>query len=631
MMKAVAPGRYPLTDVAWLRRHITTLKVDGDTRLTQAKILVGICLTLILLFAVPALLAQDTLNPDAEPAHGVLDLSEGFGTVTRDMQSGGTVRVDDLELGPGCRGYADAAPHLRLVFSGRSNRLRIFFQADEGDSTLVVLKPDGDWQCSDDAYGTRHPAVNLRNINRGEYIIWLGSYEADEVVSGTLYITEENLFPVTEGEVLQPSVAEFDTTLHPDDAEIALEPNFLPDPFEVSMTVGGPVSAYELGKRCRGYVSEAPDVRLSWAGSADLLSVHFLAEESWDTTLVIHTPDNQWLCDDDSYGDSQPIIKIRNLVDGDYAIWVGTFSEQRTVDGQLVFSTIEESNFGTNLLDATLSPNAGQVDLVEGFSPDPYTVPVTAGGEQYMGDIAYRCRGYSTTEPTYRLEWNGDTQSLRFYFVAEEEEDSTLVISDPNGNWLCDDDSYGDQQPLVEIRSPVSGTYAIWAGVYDEGVTVDGSLFIAASLEDAQLDSSLAPSDAELELAAGFSPDPHTVPVSAGGMVQLRQAHAHCRGYANSEADVLLNYTIKDHDPAQLRIFFLPDEDTDTTLAILGPDGVWRCDDDSFDTSHPTLDINNPAPGEYRIWLGTYRRSATAVEGSLYITEGDSNPADYES
>jgi S1-C subfamily serine protease len=131
------------------------------------------------------------------PAFGDVTLAAGFmpDPYTLRMTSGGT--VDTTYLGGDCIGYAADAPDFRLHWSGRSDQLRIFFRADgEGDTTLLINRPDGSWVCNDDAHHrTLDPMVIINNPAVGQYDIWVGSYYDGEYIDGVLSITERDLSP----------------------------------------------------------------------------------------------------------------------------------------------------------------------------------------------------------------------------------------------------------------------------------------------------------------------------------------------------------------------------------------------------------------------------------------------------
>ena len=99
--------------------------------------------------------------------------------------------VDASYLGGDCVGYADRAPDVRLMWSGTSDELRIFFTEDAGeDASMVINLPDATWVCNDDYVGSLDPLIVLENPPEGQYDIWIGSYEPIQFISGTLSVTE---------------------------------------------------------------------------------------------------------------------------------------------------------------------------------------------------------------------------------------------------------------------------------------------------------------------------------------------------------------------------------------------------------------------------------------------------------
>ena len=139
------------------------------------------------------------LDFSQSPNFGAVELEAGFLPDPQmvSITSGGAVDVGALGLGGGCTGYASNAPDLRVVYTGPSDNLRIFFVGDGGeDSTLIVNDPSGTWLCNDDApNGGFDPQVDVQNASDGQYDIWVGSYSSGEYIAGTLYITELNYSP----------------------------------------------------------------------------------------------------------------------------------------------------------------------------------------------------------------------------------------------------------------------------------------------------------------------------------------------------------------------------------------------------------------------------------------------------
>lgn len=113
-----------------------------------------------------------------------------------------------------------------------------------------------------------------------------------------------------------------------------------------------------------------------------------------------------------------------------------------------------------------LNPNFGSARLRTGFTPDPYTVSVYAGGsiDAYNDtDLPGACVGNISDAPDFSVTYTAGRLPLAFRVVSGS--DTTLIINGPDGRWSCDDDSFGDSDPQVLFRRPASGKYDIWVGV----------------------------------------------------------------------------------------------------------------------------------------------------------------------
>ena len=115
-----------------------------------------------------------------------------------------------------------------------------------------------------------------------------------------------------------------DTGASPTYGDVSLDGGFTPDPWEVDLTAGGSFSV-DRGNCSYGKVASAPDLDLYWEGSGSTLYIYVVGGE--DTTLLVNMPNATWRCDDDSYGDGDPILSIPKAPDGLYDIWVGTYGE----------------------------------------------------------------------------------------------------------------------------------------------------------------------------------------------------------------------------------------------------------------------------------------------------------------
>lgn len=116
------------------------------------------------------------------------------------------------------------------------------------------------------------------------------------------------------------------------------------------------------------------------------------------------------------------------------------------------------------------TPTFGRATLTAGFTPDPHRVNVYAGGsiDVYKDTgLPAACVGAIASAPDYSVTYTPGSLPLVFRTLSSA--DTTLVINGPDGNWYCDDDSYGDGDAQVQFQKPKSGRYDVWVGVL--GVT----------------------------------------------------------------------------------------------------------------------------------------------------------------
>lgn len=92
------------------------------------------------------------------------------------------------------------------------------------------------------------------------------------------------------------------------------------------MLSGGDLDARSmgLGSSCVGFVTARPDVIFTYADPAEHLHL-FIRSNGGDTTLIVHTPDGRWLCDDDGGGSLNPSIELPAPPAGQYDVWVGSY------------------------------------------------------------------------------------------------------------------------------------------------------------------------------------------------------------------------------------------------------------------------------------------------------------------
>ena len=112
----------------------------------------------------------------------------------------------------------------------------------------------------------------------------------------------------------------------------------------------------------------------------------------------------------------------------------------------------------------------GIVPLHAGFSPDPRVVGGAAVGEVPARSIHRKCKGWISQTPDYLLE--ADTAFFQLHVFGRSRSDVALVLRQPDGTVLCNDNRKGTKDPMVRSDFPI-GTTQVWVGVKEEGATAD--------------------------------------------------------------------------------------------------------------------------------------------------------------
>ena len=254
---------------------------------------------------------------------------------------------------------------------------------------------------------------------------------------------------------------------------VSLSSGFSPDPYTRSVEAGGSSSNPISGSGCTGYINmDAPDVDLNYQSGSYPLAIEAGAEA--DVSLLVFTPDGEWLCDDDGGDGTDARIQFSNPQSGNYNIWVGTYSSSvGTPDATLSFSERTSSSSSTSStsspseLNWQATPTSGTVTLNKGFLPDPHVTTVLAGGSTRNPVSGSGCTGYvAANAPDLDLNYTAGSSGL--YISTRSSVDVTLIIYTPDGEWLCDDDDGDGQNAMIGFSSPQSGNYNIWVGTYDE-------------------------------------------------------------------------------------------------------------------------------------------------------------------
>jgi hypothetical protein len=264
-------------------------------------------------------------------------------------------------------------------------------------------------------------------------------------------------------------------------------PGFTPDPMTITVTSGGnlQVSSMGLGAGCTGYATEAPDFRFNLQGGSSSF-LRFFVESAVDTTLVINGPNGQWHCNDDiSSSNRNPMVDFTNAPPGQYDVWIGSYQANDRARGTLNITelsnrqpgggnggggAVASAAQGSGALNIAGNPTFGDRSIAPGFTPDPLTASITSGGgiNAANAGLPSGCVGWVAANPDFNVVLTGNSNFLRF-FVNNTNEDTTLVINGPNGQWFCNDDSFNGRNPSVDFNGAGSGTYNVWVGSYTQG------------------------------------------------------------------------------------------------------------------------------------------------------------------
>lgn len=257
--------------------------------------------------------------------------------------------------------------------------------------------------------------------------------------------------------------------------QVQLRSGFTPDPHAVTLNAGGAYDAEQLGGGCFGYIDTRASFTLRYR--AGELPLYIGAVSDADAVIAVRAPDGTWHCDDDSGGNLNPVVSWETPRSGRYQIWVGRFGVQsETAPAVLHISEIGASTPPhAETPDYSLDPAYGTVNLTAGFMPDPHSVNIAAGGA--LDASAISCAGWVASAPDLRLNWTAGSGALPLTFHVTSEADTTLVINDAEGNWVCNDDGDG-LNPVVSFEHAPSGQYDIWVGTYAQGNLQDSTLHI---------------------------------------------------------------------------------------------------------------------------------------------------------
>ena len=245
--------------------------------------------------------------------------------------------------------------------------------------------------------------------------------------------------------------------------------------------------------------------------------------------------------------------------------------------------------------------------------PAVEAAPVQASRSAQDTFITLRPSADGVETVTLHLDPNGSVE------YASSSSDQASVMQ--TGTWQ----SGGDGTLIVtltdkdgqKLAKPAVATFK-FDGPYLTTVDFDKTVFGKEGLKLAQVTDvarKVGPALVTLDLAAGFPLDPTFMSLNGGGEVDASLLSPDCKGFINRNPVATVNWT---GAAEMLRAFFY--SDSDSTLVVLTPDGKLVCNDNANEQLlDPVLDIKNPVPGKYRIWVGS-AADRQRIPGILVLT-----------
>lgn len=117
-------------------------------------------------------------------------LTPGGGPLTAQVSATGDLPAPEMATGGVyCGGLITVAPSYAFEWSGQAKALGVMFEGD-GDATLIVRTPGGQFVCGDDAAGSANlnPLVSVKDPAAGTYLVWVGRVDPAKPLSGKLTV-----------------------------------------------------------------------------------------------------------------------------------------------------------------------------------------------------------------------------------------------------------------------------------------------------------------------------------------------------------------------------------------------------------------------------------------------------------
>lgn len=554
------------------------------------------------------------LLPLAPIAAGAQTGEAGFAVALSPPERFSDMRVDLRVFGPtaepasafvrGCSGHVlPESAGAAFEVTARLERLA-FTAAGEGVVGMVLGTPDGLYRCAH-GDGNNLVSTELPGAEAGQYRVWVAVEEGAtldaQLIAADRPLSALELFGLDVASLGAPREGHFVFTATADTGRQVLTEAGTLFP-ESSMRPLNP-------DYCPGFSRlDAADAVLTLDAPERRFSIFAMSPR--DLTMAVIAPDGSVTCNDDTYG-LHPAVTLENAPAGDYHIFVGAFSQGGSAEYEL-FASQGGPAFVDTIFDASAPPRFGYGELMTGIAQRAQllaTGPVVSRDPFSALPIGGYCPGYTGIDaPDFVLTL--DAPESQFSLMAMSPTDLVMAVRLPDGGWACNDDSFG-LHPGITIDNADAGDYLIYVGTFGQGRTGTFNLFASmgeqnwqdaqAAQATGQLDADAAPAVGQVAFGPQTTTDPRIVFEIERSNEEAFGMGPECAGYiTTSRPDIVVSA----QDGLDRMMIYMVAQ-ADGTLVVVGPDGRLHCNDD-FEGLHPGLVFDNPAPGDYAVFAGTY-------------------------
>ena len=503
-----------------------------------------------------------------------------------------------------------------------------FTGAGDGVRSLVLGTPDGLYRCAlaDDR---GYVSTTLAQAATGRYRVWLGGDDGAtldaRLIAADRTISAIELFGLDLSRLGEPRAGRHVYTA-------SLESG------RQELVLGAPLFAEsELralsADNCWGYGRlDAADVVLTLDQASDRFSL--FATSDRDLVLAVVDPAGGVHCNDDTY-QLNPAVTFEGAMAGEYQVFVGGYGP-----GEGSFYDLYASAGGPAFSAAAVDPNtpprngyalfdmnaAGQGQLLSASTVNAYD-PVE------MLPTGFYCAGFTDiSAPDLVMTLDAAQPMISVYAMSES--DLTLAMLAPDGTWHCNDDAF-NLNPGISVTNAQAGDYRIWVGAFNPGEASGYNLYASmgspnwtgatpgtgggmgggsgGQTSSVTLNAAADPAVVRIGYGPTSAVDPRIILDIAASSTEAFGLGDGCAGFITPERpDVVIDV---EAGLPQLMVYMV--SEADGTLVIQGPDGTRHCNDD-FEMLNPGVMIQNPMPGAYAIFAGSY--AGTGGAATLGVT-----------